>query len=193
MRLLILDNYDSFVYNLVHMVRELGIDHDVYRNDKISAAAGLDYDAILLSPGPGVPDGAGNMKEMIKICAPQRPILGVCLGHQALAESFGGSLSNLDKVVHGRATEISQTADNQLFKGLEKDFIVGRYHSWVVNKNDLNPDFKVTATDDQGNIMAMEHLSLPIAGVQFHPESIMTPDGMQMIKNFLAMAQSSTL
>lgn len=191
MKILILDNYDSFVYNLVHLVREEGVDHDVIRNDKIEADAGMNYDAIILSPGPGIPDEAGNMKSMIKACANHRPILGVCLGHQALAECYGGRLKNLEQVVHGQVTSVTQCSENQLFDGLDSEFEVGRYHSWVVDENALPSDFSITAKDANGQIMAMEHASLPIHGVQFHPESVMTPDGAQILRNFLSIVKTS--
>lgn len=190
MKLLILDNYDSFVYNLAHMVRTMGINHEVIRNDKISPEDALNFDRIILSPGPGIPSEAGNMPAIIERCANQRPILGVCLGHQGLAEYFGAELKNLEQVVHGRSSMIKQITDNQLFAGLEDEFEVGRYHSWVVDPNTLPDEMVVTAVDKAGVVMAMEHRSLPICGVQFHPESVMTPDGMQMLRNFIELDSS---
>jgi anthranilate synthase component 2 len=186
MKILILDNYDSFTYNLVAMVRQLEVEVDVFRNDKISVEASRHYDGILLSPGPGIPSEAGLMPEIIKGCMGRLPILGVCLGHQAIAESFGCSLLHLDQVFHGIQSTI-QIIDDQsiLFTGIEKEFQAGRYHSWIAEPNETEDQLRVTAVDKTGQVMAFEHTNQKVFGVQFHPESIMTPYGHIMINNFL--------
>ena len=187
MKLLVLDNYDSFTYNLVHLVNAIGgADVTVLRNDQLSASDALEYDKILLSPGPGIPEEAGSMPEIIRACAASKSILGVCLGHQGIAEAFGGSIINLDKVFHGVATDINiLDSDEVLFKGLPNRIEVGRYHSWIVTGNGLPDSLKVTATTDDGTIMAMRHTSYDVRGVQFHPESVLTPQGKALIENWL--------
>ncbi|MFN3316860.1 MAG: anthranilate synthase component II [Raineya sp.] len=185
MKLLVLDNYDSFTYNLVHLLREIGIDLDVFRNNKISLEAVENYDKILLSPGPSLPKEAGIMPRLIERYAPCKNILGVCLGHQAIGEAFGASLFNLPEVQHGVATHIQcQTED--LFSNLPAKFKVGRYHSWVIDKNSLqNTPLKITAEDEQGFVMAVKHQSYQVRGVQFHPESILTEYGREILQNWL--------
>ena len=185
MKLLVLDNYDSFTYNLVHMVDALNVDFDVFRNDKIIVEEVGKYDKIMLSPGPGIPDEAGILKPLIKEYAGKKDILGVCLGHQAIAEVFGGSIYNLSQVHHGVATEIEVVKDDLLFKGLPKQFLVGRYHSWAIQPKELPEELEVTAQDGEGQVMAIRHKTHNIRGVQFHPESILTEHGMPVIKNFL--------
>ncbi len=185
--ILIIDNYDSFTYNLVHLVNELGLQCDVWRNDKFALEDVDAYDKIILSPGPGVPSEAGLLLDVIKRYAPTKSIFGVCLGQQAIAEVFGGSLYNLSQPMHGIATPIKVTdGDEQLFKGLPQHFKVGRYHSWVVSGNDLPEVLKVTAIDEEDNsIMALSHREYDVRGVQFHPESILTEYGKEMMGNWL--------
>lgn len=187
MKLLVLDNYDSFTYNLVHMLEQFpDVDLDVVRNDKITVSEVEKYDKIVLSPGPGLPAEAGIMHELIRAYAPVKPILGVCLGHQGIAEIFGAKLINLDQVMHGVATPVYITdTEESLFRGLPESFLVGRYHSWSVDAKDLPDVFKITAMDAEKSIMAIAHKKFPLKGVQFHPESILTEHGMQMIENWL--------
>lgn len=186
MDLLVLDNYDSFTFNLVHLVEKLSdAKISVLRNDKISIEEIAKFDKILLSPGPGLPKDAGIMPQLLKHYSNQRSILGVCLGMQAIAENFGGTLKNLDTVYHGIATPVNIKEPNTLFKDCPKQFKVGRYHSWVVDPTTLPKELTVTALDDQGNIMALEHDTLDVKGVQFHPESILSEYGEAMIHNWL--------
>ncbi|WP_165040159.1 aminodeoxychorismate/anthranilate synthase component II [Dysgonomonas sp. ZJ709] len=186
MKILIFDNYDSFTYNLVHLVKSLGYtDVDVYRNDKISLADIAKYDKIILSPGPGIPSEAGLLLPLIKEYAGKKPILGVCLGHQAIGEAFGAKLINLEDVYHGVATQIKVIQSDCLFDGLDNEFEVGRYHSWIVDPQNLPDCIEVTAVDGSGQIMALKHKEYDIHGVQFHPESVLTPVGETIIKNFL--------
>lgn len=186
MKVLILDNYDSFTYNLVQYIEEiLEQPVEVYRNDAIALEAVDRYDVIVLSPGPGVPAEAGIMPALIKKYAPSKHILGVCLGHQAIGEAFGADLENLQQVFHGIESEM-QVLDPAavLFQELGASFKAGRYHSWVIKKNSMPETLKVTAIDDTGEIMALEHKEYKVQGLQFHPESIMTPKGKKMLKNF---------
>ncbi|MDR1883189.1 MAG: aminodeoxychorismate/anthranilate synthase component II [Prevotella sp.] len=186
MKILIFDNYDSFTYNLVHLVKELGFtDVDVYRNDKIALADIARYDKIILSPGPGIPSEAGLLLPLIKEYAGKKPILGVCLGHQAIGEAFGAKLINLEDVYHGVATRIEVIRSDYLFDGLDKVLEAGRYHSWIVNPRELPDCIEVTATDGAGQIMALRHKEYDIRGVQFHPESVLTPVGKTIARNFL--------
>lgn len=188
MRLLVFDNYDSFTYNIVHALRHLGAMPDIFRNDMISLEDIGRYDSIVLSPGPGVPSDAGLLMPLLDEYARSgRKILGVCLGHQAIGQAFGAGLTNLSQVYHGVQTNIEQTVDDEsLFAGLEREFPVGRYHSWVVsNDNFPTGELEVTARDSQGQIMAMRHRKHPVRGVQFHPESILTPAGLTIIENWL--------
>lgn len=191
MKVLILDNYDSFTYNLVQYIQEiLGHKVDVIRNDKMTLDEVEAYDVIVLSPGPGVPAAAGIMPELIKRYAPSKSILGVCLGHQAIGEAFGGSIENLENVFHGIATDITITDDGEkLFDGLEKEITVGRYHSWIVKQDGLPDCFHVTAVAENNIIMALSHKFYHVKGMQFHPESIMTKDGKQMLRNFFEEAK----
>jgi len=187
MRILVLDNYDSFTYNLVHIVRELGYgDHmDVFRNDKITVDEVDEYDKILLSPGPGLPKDAGIMPELIEQYAPTKGILGICLGHQAIAEAFGGKLLNMPAVLHGIADIAHLTSEDQIFDGLPKEFKVCHYHSWTVIPGSMNGSIDVTAVDQNDNIMALRHREFDVRGLQFHPESIITEHGKQIMKNWL--------
>jgi anthranilate synthase component 2 len=186
MKLLVLDNYDSFTYNLVHLIEKVSeMPFDVIRNDKISIDAVKAYDKILLSPGPGLPKDAGIMPELIKTYGPSKSILGVCLGLQAIGEAYGGSLKNLETVFHGIATPINIISEDIIFDACPKTFTVGRYHSWVINTNNLPQELQVTATDEQGNIMALRHRTQDVRGVQFHPESILSEYGETMIHNWL--------
>lgn len=186
MKVLILDNYDSFTYNIVHMVRELGCTQlDVVLNDRIDLDRVEQYDKIILSPGPGIPSEAGQLLPLIKRYAPTKSILGICLGEQAIGESFGATLSNLSQVFHGVATEVEVIADDPLFRNLPSRFDVGRYHSWIVDRADLPQELIVTAVDNSGNIMALAHRHYDVRGVQFHPESVLTPSGKTMIDNWL--------
>lgn len=186
MNLLVLDNYDSFTYNLVYILRTLGYgsEMDIFRNDKISLEKVEKYDKILLSPGPGVPSEAGIMPELLQKFSATKDILGVCLGHQAIGEAFGGSLINLSEVVHGLASEVDVQSD-LLFQGLPGTFKVGRYHSWVINEKDFPDALEVTARTPDGQIMAVRHREFKVRGVQFHPESILTENGVQMMRNWL--------
>ncbi len=183
---LVIDNYDSFTYNLVHLINELGYETVVWRNDKFELGDVDQYDKILLSPGPGIPEEAGLLLDVIKTYSPKKSIMGVCLGQQAIAESFGGSLLNLGRPMHGIATPITLIdKDDAAFKDCEEPIAVGRYHSWVVNPVDLPESLTVTATDQDGQIMALRHKEYDVCGVQFHPESVLTPTGKQMMKNWL--------
>lgn len=187
MKILILDNYDSFTYNLVQYIQELiGQKVDVFRNDAISLKAVGAYDKIILSPGPGLPKDAGIMPALIKKYAPTKHILGVCLGHQAIGEAFGGTLHNIEKVYHGVATPIKIVDANAiLFRGIRTKITVGRYHSWIVESHNFPSELQITAVDDYGTIMAMRHRKYNVHGVQFHPESILTPFGKAILRNFL--------
>lgn len=186
-RWLIVDNYDSFTYNLVHLVEKiLQQEVEVRFNDAISVDEAAAYDRIILSPGPGLPDEAGIMKALIRQLSPFKPILGVCLGHQAIGEVFGATLFNLPQVFHGCTGQLLITdMDEPLFKEVPQASEVGRYHSWVIGRNDFPEVLKVTATDSQGNIMAIRHKLYDVCGVQFHPESVMTPCGEKIISNWL--------
>ena len=186
--ILIIDNYDSFTYNLVHLVNELGLQCEVWRNDKFAIGDVDAFDKIILSPGPGIPSEAGLLLEVIKKYAPTKSIFGVCLGQQAIAEVFGGSLYNLSQPMHGIATPIKVTnRQEELFKGLPDSFKVGRYHSWVVSDKDLPEVLQVTAIDEEDNsIMALAHREYDVRGVQFHPESILTEYGKEMMHNWLS-------
>jgi anthranilate synthase component II len=187
MKIMVLDNYDSFTYNLVHLIKEIVAGEvDVYRNDQVELKKFGEYDKIVISPGPGVPGQAGITKEMISEFAATKSILGVCLGCQAIAEVFGGSLINLEKVYHGVATPVNVMNQNEkLFLGVPRKFDGGRYHSWIINEKDLPVDLEITAMDDEGLIMAIAHKSYDLRGVQFHPESILTQHGKQILTNWL--------
>lgn len=184
--ILVIDNYDSFTYNLVHLVNELGYEAVVWRNDKFNLEDINSYDKILLSPGPGIPREAGLLMEVIRNYAPTKNIMGVCLGQQAIAEVFGGDLLNLGRPMHGIATPIQVLDENELlFHDCPPAIEVGRYHSWVVDPSSLPEVLQVTATDLDGQIMALRHKEFNVCGVQFHPESVLTPEGKQMMKNWL--------
>lgn len=185
MKLLIFDNYDSFTYNIAHAVRALGVEPDVRRNDRITLDEVDAYDKIIISPGPGIPSEAGILPQLLERYATEKPILGVCLGHQAIGERFGAKLRNLSTVYHGVQTPVHLTADDYIFAGMPSEFEVGRYHSWVVDKDSLPDELQVTAFSPDGEIMALRHRVYDVRGVQFHPESILTPYGMTIIENWL--------
>ena len=182
---LVIDNYDSFTYNLVHYLEDLECKVTVVRNDKLSLDDVEPFDKIVLSPGPGIPDEAGLLKDIIKRYAPSKSILGVCLGQQAIGEVFGGSLINLEDVYHGVSTKVTITvSDEPLFRGLEKEIEVGRYHSWVVHP-DLPEDLEATSFDENGQVMSLRHKTYDVKGVQYHPESVLTPHGKLILKNWI--------
>lgn len=188
MKILVFDNYDSFTYNLVHLVEKItGTKTDVYRNDQIPLEKVDEYDKIILSPGPGIPEEAGLLLPLIRQYAASKSILGVCLGHQAIAEALGGKLVNLSTVYHGVALPVSKVPGvcTKLFDGLGDRFEVGRYHSWIVSDDNFPEELEVTARDDNDYIMALQHKSYDVQGVQFHPESVLTPDGETILKNWL--------
>ncbi|RAJ02653.1 anthranilate synthase component 2 [Chitinophaga skermanii] len=187
MNILVFDNYDSFTYNLVHLVEKI-IDGKVtvYRNDEIDLDKVDEFDKIILSPGPGIPNEAGLLLPLIKRYAPTKSIFGVCLGQQAIGEAFGASLTNLSEVYHGVATPVNITSrSGELFNGLPDEIEVGRYHSWVVDEKTLPAELEITARDENGFIMALQHREYDVCGVQFHPESVLTPEGEQIIRNWL--------
>lgn len=192
-RILVFDNYDSFTYNLVHLVEKiLHQKTEVFRNDEIPLEQVAAFDKIILSPGPGIPEEAGLLLPLIKQYASTKPILGVCLGHQAIGQAFGGKLVNLDTVYHGLATKIllgknltESAFHNDWFLGLPEEPVVGRYHSWVVGTEGLPDELEITSVDENGYIMSLRHRTYDVQGVQFHPESILTPSGEQMMRNWL--------
>ena len=185
MKIVVIDNYDSFTYNLVHAVKKYETAVDVFRNDEIKLEEIKKYDKIILSPGPGIPDEANLLKPIIKEYAATKSMLGVCLGQQAIGEVFGGKLLNTKKVFHGVATDIEIIKDDILFNGLPRIITVGRYHSWVVDNQNFPEELEITAKTPTGEIMALRHKNYDVRGVQFHPESVLTPDGEKMIKNWL--------
>lgn len=187
MKILIIDNYDSFTYNLVHMVEDItGELPAVFRNDQISLKAIDQYDLLILSPGPGIPDEAGILKEIIAEYAGKKPIFGVCLGLQAITEVFGGTIVNLETVFHGVATTMRVTDPTaSIYKGIPTEFEAGRYHSWIASTKDLPEVLKITSVDEDGEIMSISHRDFPISAVQYHPESILTPLGKQIVQNFI--------
>ena len=185
MKVVIIDNYDSFTYNLSHLIKELGAEVTVVRNDQFKLEDLEPYNKIVLSPGPGIPSEAGLLLDVIKTYAGRKPILGVCLGHQAIGEAFGGRLENLSDVFHGVATPCRIIADDPIFSGLEREITIGRYHSWVVSNEGLPECLEVTAVSDEGQIMALRHRELNVRGIQFHPESVLTPDGRRMLQNWM--------
>lgn len=184
--ILVLDNYDSFTYNLVHIIRELGSPYEVHRNDKISLEEVGRFNKILLSPGPGIPDEAGIMKDVIKKYGQTKSILGVCLGHQGIAEVYGAKIYNIENVLHGVTSQVTVLdSTGKLFQGMPKRFLVTHYHSWAVAPDSINGDIYVTATNDSGLVMAVSHKQFDVHGVQFHPESVMTEHGKKLISNWL--------
>lgn len=185
MRIAVIDNYDSFTYNLVHLVKSLGVEVDVFRNDQFRLSSLEPYDKLLLSPGPGIPGEAGLLLEVIKTYAPRKPILGICLGHQAIGEVFGGRLVRLRQVYHGVATPCEQMMDEPLFADLPRHFEVGRYHSWVVSREDFPDRLQVTALSSDGQVMALRHKQYDVRGLQFHPESVLTPLGGTILSNWI--------
>lgn len=185
MKIVIIDNYDSFTYNLSHLIKETGADVTVIRNDQFTLNQLQPFDKIVLSPGPGIPSEAGLLLDVIKTYAGKKPILGVCLGHQAIGEVFGGKLENLSDVFHGVATEGTQFSNDYIFDGLPKRITMGRYHSWVVSQEGFPACLEVTAVSDEGQIMGLRHKNYDIHGIQFHPESVLTPQGKRMVENFI--------
>lgn len=185
MKIVIIDNYDSFTYNLAHLVRELGAEVTVLRNDQFEMSELEPFSKIILSPGPGIPSEAGLLLDVIRAYAGRKPILGVCLGHQAIGEVFGAKLVNLDDVYHGVATEGTQFGNDEIFSGLPNRITMGRYHSWVVARDGFPDCLEVTAESDDKQIMALHHREYNIRGIQFHPESVLTPDGRKMLQNWL--------
>lgn len=188
MKTIIIDNYDSFTYNLSHLVKELGEDVTVRRNDQFKLSDLEGFDNIILSPGPGIPEEAGLLMEVIRTYAGRKPILGVCLGHQAIGEVFGAKLENLSSVFHGVATEGTQFGIDPIFAGLPQRIVMGRYHSWVVSKEQFPDCLEVTAESDEGQIMALRHRQFNVHGIQFHPESVLTPEGRTIVKNWLSLS-----
>jgi len=191
MKILVIDNYDSFTYNLVHMVENITGEYPaVFRNDEIEIEAINEYDLIILSPGPGIPDEAGILKEVIKTYAATKPIFGVCLGLQAITEVFGGSLENLDSVFHGVATTMKVTNfDAVIYKDMPAEFEAARYHSWIASLKNFPSELEITSVDEFGEIMSLQHKKYNISAVQYHPESILTPLGEQMVRNFIEANQ----
>lgn len=184
-KILVIDNYDSFTYNLVHYLEDLDCEVTVYRNDEFEMEDIAHFDKILLSPGPGIPEEAGLLKQVIQHYGPTKSIFGVCLGQQAIGEVYGGTLSNLDKVYHGVATNVTKAVNDELlFEGLENEFEVGRYHSWVVDAN-LPDCLEATSFDENGQLMSLRHKTYDVRGVQFHPESVLTPNGKKMLENWV--------
>ena len=185
MRIVIIDNYDSFTYNLAHLVKELGAEVEVMRNDQFQIEDLLPYDKIILSPGPGIPSEAGLLLDVIRQYAPIKPILGVCLGHQAIGEYFGGHLTNLSQVFHGVSSTISVTTPDYIYNELPNHIEVGRYHSWVVDTHAFPDCLEITSVSKEGQIMSLRHRQYDVRGIQYHPESVLTPDGQKIISNWL--------
>ena len=185
MKTVIIDNYDSFTYNLAHLVKELGTEVDVLRNDKFELEELEKYDKIILSPGPGIPEEAGLLLEVIRTYAGRKPILGVCLGEQAIGQAFGGKLTNLSEVFHGIQTNVKIKNKDYIFSGLPTEIPVGRYHSWVVDTEEFPEELVITAISSEGQIMALKHREYDVHCIQFHPESVLTPDGKQIVGNWL--------
>ena len=185
MKTVIIDNYDSFTYNLAHLVKELGTEVDVLRNDKFELEELEKYDKIILSPGPGIPEEAGLLLEVIRTYAGRKPMLGVCLGEQAIGQAFGGKLTNLSEVFHGIQTNVKIKNKDYIFSGLPTEIPVGRYHSWVVDTEEFPEELVITAISSECQIMALKHREYDVHGIQFHPESVLTPDGKQIVGNWL--------
>lgn len=186
-KIAIIDNYDSFTYNLSHLVKELGADVTVLRNDKFKIGQLAPFDKLILSPGPGIPSEAGLLLDVIRTYAATKPMLGICLGHQAIGEAFGAKLTNLSDVFHGVATEGTQFGNDPIFRSLPNRITMGRYHSWVVSKDNLPAALEITAESDEGQIMGLRHKRYDIHGIQFHPESVLTPDGKTIVDNWLRL------
>lgn len=189
MNILLIDNYDSFTYNLFQYITEEGgadVNVTVWRNDRFELDDVERFDKIILSPGPGVPDEAGLLKAVIRRYAPTKPILGVCLGEQAIGEVFGAGIHNLPTVFHGIQSKVSIVADDYIFCNMPENILVGRYHSWVVKQNKFPAELEVTALSEEGLVMALRHRTYDVHGIQFHPESILTPEGRRMIRNFIS-------
>ncbi|WP_396197952.1 anthranilate synthase component II [Flavobacterium sp.] len=186
MQLAVIDNYDSFTYNLVHYLEDLGATVTVFRNDEFELKELETFDKIVLSPGPGIPSEAGLLKEVIQTYTKSKSILGICLGLQAIGEVFGGSIINLEKVYHGVASKISIIENDYIFNDLTNEIEVGRYHSWVISNDNFPQNLIITSVDENKNIMSIKHSIYDVRGVQFHPESILTPDGKKILKNWLA-------
>ncbi|MGY8941004.1 MAG: anthranilate synthase component II [Flavobacteriales bacterium] len=194
MRILLIDNYDSFTWNLQHLLVSEGAHVDVYRNDEVFPAGAVHYDGLVLSPGPGLPEEAGHLMRIITVASAHRiPVLAVCLGMQAMAEHFGATLRNLDEVLHGQSTELTQVISEGIFRGIEAPCEVGHYHSWVVDELDFPRNLEITARNAAGLPLAMRHRSLPMEAVQFHPESVLTPSGPRMVRNWLEDARAFRL
>jgi anthranilate synthase component 2 len=187
MKIVIIDNYDSFTYNLSHLVKELGAEVTVLRNDRFNLPELERFDKIILSPGPGIPSEAGLLTEVIRYYAGKIPILGVCLGHQAIGEVFGGQLTNLSEVWHGVATPCRIIVRDAIYEGLPDCIETGRYHSWIVDRQSLPDCLEVTSLSDEGYIMSLRHRTFDIRGIQYHPESVLTPEGHTIMKNWLAL------
>ena len=185
MSIAMIDNYDSFTYNLVHLVKEVGAEIEVFRNDQFELAELERFEKIMLSPGPGIPEEAGKLIDVIREYAGKKPILGICLGEQAIGEFFGGKLVNLSDVFHGVQTPAHIVSSDPIFNDMEKDIVVGRYHSWVVDAESIPPCLEVTCISDEGQVMALRHRNYDIRGIQFHPESVLTPEGKKMINNWI--------
>ena len=186
MKIAVIDNYDSFTYNLVHYLDDLGAEVTVFRNDEFELKELEPFEKILLSPGPGIPDEAGLLKEVIKTYASTKSIFGVCLGLQAIGEVFGGTLTNLEKVYHGVATKVSKTEDDFIFNDLPNEMEVGRYHSWVISNENFPQNLIITSKDENGQIMSAKHSVYDVRGVQYHPESVLTPHGKKILENWLS-------
>ena len=185
-KILVIDNYDSFVFNLVQYLGQIGAECTVLRNDEVKPEDAKNYDGVLISPGPGTPEEAGVSIPMVKFCAEnQIPLFGVCLGHQAIGEVFGATLQNLNTVYHGVANTITQTSDDSLFNNLPQQLQVGRYHSWVINKVDFPESLEITSLSENGDIMSIRHKLYNVKGIQFHPESILTPQGKTILSNWI--------
>lgn len=185
MKIIVIDNYDSFTYNLVHYLEDLNAEVTVFRNDEFELSELEKFDKILLSPGPGIPDEAGLLKEVIRKYAPTKSILGICLGLQAIGEVFGGNLINLEKVYHGVATKVSKVSDDFIFNEIPNEMEVGRYHSWSVSTENFPEVLEITSVDENGQVMSLKHKTYDVRGVQYHPESVLTPYGKRILENWL--------
>lgn len=185
MKIIVIDNYDSFTYNLVHYLEDLNAEVTVYRNDEFELSELEKFDKILLSPGPGIPNEAGLLKQVIQKYAPTKSILGICLGLQAIGEVFGGNLINLEKVYHGVATKVSKVSDDFIFNEIPDEMEVGRYHSWSVSTENFPEVLEITSVDENGQVMSLKHKTFDVRGVQYHPESVLTPYGKKILENWL--------